>query len=419
MRQPWIRSARYDGLLILAPPFLALLVVLALPAAYRSTASMPVLAWVVLVVLIDVAHTYGTLFQTYFDPLRRQQYRALLWLVPLACYAAGVALHSLGDLVFWRVLAYLAVFHFIRQQYGFLRIYSRFEAPAPGQWVATALVYYATIYPLLYWHLSPGRHFNWFIEGEFVQVDWPLGRQLATVLYVLLIGAYAGREWQLWQRTRRLNLPRNLLLGGTLLSWYAGHCLVQRRPGLHPAQRGIARHSLSGAGVEQWSLSPYRRPCAPPGCLGRALRAAGVSGCGGPAGLPRRRLLGRTGVAGARPGIRLVSAAAGHSQPRPAGLAGAAAGSPPGHALRTRRLHLAEAPGLVVSCQLSVVSCLFWRGPSLSLRGRRPKQSVLSLPEPARYDALNNSLSIQKTGLFTLAGESLREEGLPRPAASQ
>jgi hypothetical protein len=222
MRQPWIRSARYDGLLILAPPFLALLVVLALPAAYRSTASMPVLAWVVLVVLIDVAHTYGTLFQTYFDPLRRQQYRALLWLVPLACYAAGVALHSLGDLVFWRVLAYLAVFHFIRQQYGFLRIYSRFEAPAPGQWVATALVYYATIYPLLYWHLSPGRHFNWFIEGEFVQVDWPLGRQLATVLYVLLIGAYAGREWQLWQRTRRLNLPRNLLLGGTLLSWYAG-----------------------------------------------------------------------------------------------------------------------------------------------------------------------------------------------------
>ena len=42
--QPWIRPAHYDGLLILAPPFMALLVVLMLPAPYRSTAQMPLLA---------------------------------------------------------------------------------------------------------------------------------------------------------------------------------------------------------------------------------------------------------------------------------------------------------------------------------------------------------------------------------------
>ena len=220
--QPWIRSARYDGLLILAPPFLALLVVLLLPAPYRHSAAMPLLAWVALVVLIDVAHVYGTLFQTYFDPVRRRQRRVLLWLVPPACYATGVALHSVGGLVFWRALAYLAVFHFIRQQYGFLRIYSRHDAPAPGRWLATALVYYATIYPLLYWHLSPGRNFNWFVEGEFVQLDWPLGRVIATVLYVGLIAAYAAREIRLWWHTRTFNVPRNLLLAGTLVSWYVG-----------------------------------------------------------------------------------------------------------------------------------------------------------------------------------------------------
>ncbi|MBF9223549.1 hypothetical protein [Hymenobacter ruricola] len=222
MRQPWIRSARYDGLLILAPPFLALAVVLLLPAPYRSTARMPLLAWVALVVLIDVAHVYGTLFQTYFDPLKRQQRRTLLWVVPLACYAAGVALHSVGGMVFWRALAYLAVFHFIRQQYGFLRLYGRQEPRDAGSWLATALVYYATIYPLLYWHLSPARNFNWFIDGEFVQVDWPAGRLVATVLYVGLIAAYAAWELRRWRRTRTLNVPRNLLLGGTLVSWYAG-----------------------------------------------------------------------------------------------------------------------------------------------------------------------------------------------------
>ncbi|MGI4865943.1 MAG: hypothetical protein ACRYFZ_18610 [Janthinobacterium lividum] len=220
--QPWLRSPRYDGWLILAPPFLALLLVLALPAQYRHSAAFPLLAWVGVVLLIDVAHVYGTLFQTYFDPAQRRQRRTLLVLAPLACYAGGVLLYTAGGLVFWRALAYLAVFHFIRQQYGFLRLYSRHEAPAPGQWLPTVLIYAATLYPLLYWHLSAPRNFNWFVDGDFVQRDWPLGRHLATGLYVALLLAYLARESWLYYRTRTLNLPRNLLLGGTAVAWYTG-----------------------------------------------------------------------------------------------------------------------------------------------------------------------------------------------------
>ena len=260
--QPWIRSARYDGLLILAPPFLALLVVLGLPAAYRHSAAMPLLAWVALVVLIDVAHVYGTLFQTYFDPLKRRQRRVLLAGVPLACYAAGVALHSLGGLVFWRALAYLAVFHFIRQQYGFLRIYSRHEAAASGRWLGTALIYYATIYPLLYWHFSPPRNFSWFVEGDFVQLDWPAGRAVATVLYVGLIVAYATHEIRQWQRTRTFNTPRNLLLAGTLVSWYVGIVLFNGDLAftlLNVVSHGIPYLALVWAGGPRSTHSPAPR----------------------------------------------------------------------------------------------------------------------------------------------------------------
>jgi hypothetical protein len=133
-----------------------------------------------------------------------------------------VALHAAGGLVFWRALTYLAVFHFVRQQYGFLRLYSRREGPAPGAGLATALIYAATLYPLLYWHLSAPRNFNWFVPGDFVQVDWPLGRQVATGLYLALLLAYVAREVGLAVRTRTINLPRNLLLAGTAASWYAG-----------------------------------------------------------------------------------------------------------------------------------------------------------------------------------------------------
>lgn len=220
--QPWLRSPRYDGWLILAPPFAALAVVALLPATYRQSAAFPLLAWVGVVLLIDVAHVYGTLFQTYFDPQQRRQRRTLLAVVPLACYAGGVALHAAGSLVFWRALAYLAVFHFVRQQYGFLRLYARREAPAPGAWLPAVLIYAATLYPLLWWHLSPPRHFNWFVAGDFVQRDWPLGRHLATGLYLALLLAYGAREAWLYRTTRAFNLPRNLLLAGTAASWYAG-----------------------------------------------------------------------------------------------------------------------------------------------------------------------------------------------------
>ncbi|WP_324671180.1 hypothetical protein [Hymenobacter sp. GOD-10R] len=220
--QPWIRSAWFDGWFVLGPPFLSLLVVMLLPAQFRATTQMPLLAWFGLVVLIDVAHVYSTLFRTYFDPVRRQRQRVLFWAVPLGCYLAGVALHYAGGWLFWRVLAYLAVFHFIRQQYGFLRLYSRHEPSYRQRWLDTAIIYYATIYPLLYWHFSPPRNFNWFVEGDFVQHNWPLGRHLATLLYVLLLLLYLGKEAQTWQRQRTFNAPRNLLVVGTLVSWYFG-----------------------------------------------------------------------------------------------------------------------------------------------------------------------------------------------------
>ena len=222
MKQPWIRSARYDGWLVLAPPFLALLVVMLLPPPFRATAQMPLVAWVGLVVFIDVAHVYSTLFRTYFDPARRRQQRQLLWLVPLGCYLAGVALHYAGGLVFWRVLAYLAVFHFVRQQYGFLRLYARHEPSSTGRRLDAVVIYAATIYPLLYWHLSPGRNFNWFVDGDFVQYDWPAGRVVTTVLYVGLLLLYAGKEIRQGWRTGAFNLPRNLLILGTAGSWYFG-----------------------------------------------------------------------------------------------------------------------------------------------------------------------------------------------------
>jgi hypothetical protein len=129
------------------------------------------------------------------------------------------ALYSVGAMVFWRVLAYLAVFHFIRQQYGFMMIYRRDERRYPG--IDKAAIYAATLYPLIWWH-SHTRHFSWFVNGDFFSLPHPWIAEAMLPVYAAIIATYTIKEWLLWRRTGRVNVPRNLLLAGTALSWWTG-----------------------------------------------------------------------------------------------------------------------------------------------------------------------------------------------------
>ena len=81
--------------------------------------------WISAVLLIDVAHVWSTSFRVYFDTAEFKRRFWLYSLVPVFGYALGVALYSEGELVFWKSLAVVAVFHFVRQQYGWVNLYRR------------------------------------------------------------------------------------------------------------------------------------------------------------------------------------------------------------------------------------------------------------------------------------------------------
>ena len=85
---------------------------------------MPIWGWVVLVLLIDVGHVWATLFRTYFDPEARAHNRDLLLFFPLLCFAGALGLALISEALFWRVLAYIALYHFIKQQYGITALYN-------------------------------------------------------------------------------------------------------------------------------------------------------------------------------------------------------------------------------------------------------------------------------------------------------
>ncbi|MGV3539368.1 MAG: hypothetical protein ACO1OQ_06125 [Rufibacter sp.] len=224
LKQPWLHSGWVDGAFIISPPFLCLLAILLFPGFFQQHVhNIPVVAWVFLVLLIDVGHVYSTLFRTYFEKETYQQHKQLLLWAPLGAWVVGVLLYTLDAGIFWRVLAYLAVYHFVRQQYGFMRLYSRKEQRPLWEHRLDAVAVYAfTLLPILYWHLEGGRHFNWFIAGDFIGFSNPVWAEAISWLNLIFFILYLLKEGWAYFQTKAFNLPRNLVMIGTFLAWYVG-----------------------------------------------------------------------------------------------------------------------------------------------------------------------------------------------------
>lgn len=222
-QQPWLGKAWTDIVFILLPPFGCLLFIALFPSLFQNNNNIPDAWWVILILLVDVAHVYSTLYRTYFDKNYLQQERSLLLTIPFVAFIAGVLLYTINDMLFWRLLAYLAVFHFIRQQYGFMRLYSRKEhAPAWCKRIDTFTIYYATIYPLLYWHFTGQKNFNWFVENDFYYLSASNLLTCFKWLYYILLLIYFIKECWLAQATKTINFPRIAVIAGTIASWYFG-----------------------------------------------------------------------------------------------------------------------------------------------------------------------------------------------------
>ena len=183
----------------------------------------PEWTWVGAVLLVDVAHVYATNYKVYFDfaELRRRPY--LYALTPLLGYAVGVALYSEAALTFWRVLAYLAVFHFVRQQYGWLILYRARagESGRIGFWLDAVAIYAATIYPLLYWHAHLPREFWWFVANDFAALP-ALVETVARPLYWLALSLYAARSLYRALVKREFNPGKDIVLITTAVCWHIG-----------------------------------------------------------------------------------------------------------------------------------------------------------------------------------------------------
>jgi hypothetical protein len=221
-RAAWLFSAPVDVAVFGGSAALSLLLLWIGAAAGVLRDDTPDWAWVPAVLLVDVAHVWSTGVLVLDADERRRHGR--LWLaIPLAGYAAGVlAYRAGGSALFWRGLAYLAVFHFVRQQWGWVALYRARagETDRLGRLVDAAAIYLATLYPLAHWHAHLPRRFWWFVPGDFAAAPAVIER-IAWPLYLVALAAYAARALAAAARGHA-NLGKDLVVVSTVACWYAG-----------------------------------------------------------------------------------------------------------------------------------------------------------------------------------------------------
>ena len=220
----WIVSPRFDLALVGIPA----LATLALAWLGPGGDDVPLWAFLLLVVAFDVAHVWSTLYLGYVDgeAFRR---RRLLFLLPIPItVVTGYRLHVHDPVLFWTLVAYVAIHHFMAQQWGFVALYRARAGAREDRLLDKWTLYTGALVPLAWWHASPALRFDWFGHGEafLVRLDPGLKPDLA-VIWVGVAAAYALRQVH-WARQGRFNLGKNLWMAASWASWALGIALVDR-----------------------------------------------------------------------------------------------------------------------------------------------------------------------------------------------
>ncbi len=274
---PFLWGARRDLWIFGASFAVPLGLVVLASALGLPNRELPEWAFLACVVGVDVAHVYATLFRTYFDRQELGRHPLRYAALPLMAYAAAFMLWQRSPLTLWRALAYLAVFHFVRQQAGWVALY---RARSGDRSLATRLIddaaiYSATLFPLLCWHVAPeSRRFAWFMAGDFVNASGAAALlPWARAAWLVALGAFGLRQLRLAWREGRVEVGKSLLVMGTALTWYVG--IVATNGDFEFTVTNVLPHGVPYLALLYFYARERRREA--PAVLGSRLMAGGVA----------------------------------------------------------------------------------------------------------------------------------------------
>lgn len=234
----FLYNAWFDGIFFFMPFLLALC--FAIGGSYFFPGMMypeySPLWFFFFTVIFDVSHVWGSLYRGYFHRENMKRHRSLLIAIPIFSFTLLVIAWWIGYfsgrelyILPIYILAWFAVFHFIKQQVGFMMLYSRRESSEEiwSSWKNRGdmlMMWTVTIIPMLYWWTHyESVSFEWFEAGEFALIaDILPTMPYIWIVYFLAILLYTIFQLVLSFSWHQSNPLKYFYLLGTALVWYFG-----------------------------------------------------------------------------------------------------------------------------------------------------------------------------------------------------
>lgn len=174
----------------------------------------------------DILHALSS-YQQVYKAEKRSEFKSLL-------YIPGMLFIALFGLFYWipkiafSVVAYLSIFHVLRQQYGWMRFSqakSGHALTSTGLKFDKILIYALTGLPLLMLHTGAElqkEDFGWLMSGDLFFFPNELLYKASLFLFWSILISYIG--YQIWTRQKSQKFPvgKLIIFLSTGLAWYGG-----------------------------------------------------------------------------------------------------------------------------------------------------------------------------------------------------
>lgn len=222
--QPWIHSWPGDFFCLHSFPIVFTILALLGWPPFNRGGELLLGQMLFAVLIIDWAHIFAQWHRIFSNPLEKTFTKSLYFgsyilLIPLVT----VVLHFGYFQQIRTFLVYFVIFHFIKQSYGFIKIYSRIDGVKGDveSSVENLLIYLCMWTPAIYWHISfPKSTFTWpvfFIKHPAMEYLFFSLLFLYSVVFIL----YLRNEFLRWQEKGIFNIPKNVALASAAIGWGA------------------------------------------------------------------------------------------------------------------------------------------------------------------------------------------------------
>lgn len=220
--QPWFANWYLDFCAINFIPLLAMVLALAGIWPFHGKWDNSITLLLAFIIWFDWTHIQAHWFRILGNRAESKKLKIIHSLSFLLIIAINITLYLLGFGKWLEIfLVYFAAFHFMRQQYGLIRVYTKGDIGKKKFETNLEFVLFQLIMitPLILWHsVPPYTNFYWskifFKWSGFDLIYWPfLG------VTILALGTYIVLEAKRTIRTQNFNIPKNLTLFTTAIGW--------------------------------------------------------------------------------------------------------------------------------------------------------------------------------------------------------